>query len=67
MVLRGHKKIRAATDWHLARNEGEIREKYLPPNYRDKIYEQPNNLKQDNMIVAEYMQKFDELKTRAKS
>ena len=33
-------------------------------NYYDKQCDQLINLMQNNMIVAKYMQKFDELKTR---
>lgn len=40
-----------------------LRQKYLPNNYYDKLFEQVINLKQIDMLVIEYMQKFDELKT----
>lgn len=41
------------------------KEKYMPSNYHEKLCEQLIELKQNRMIVAEYMQKFDELKTRS--
>lgn len=37
----------------------------MPQNYEDRLCEQLVNLKQGTMTVAEYMQKFDELKTRS--
>ena len=37
----------------------------MPANYRDKLGEQLSNLKQGSISVAEYMQKFDEIKTRS--
>ena len=37
----------------------------MPANYRDKLCEQLSNLKQGSISVAEYMQKFDGLKTRS--
>ena len=37
----------------------------MPTNYYEKLCEQAINLKQNYMSVAEYMQKFDELKTRS--
>ena len=37
----------------------------MPANYRDKLCEQLSNLKQSSISVAEYMQKFDEIKTRS--
>lgn len=45
--------------------KAKLKEKYLPPNYHGKICEQLVNLKQNSMTVVEYMQKFDELKTRS--
>nr|XP_024931657.2 uncharacterized protein LOC107422641 [Ziziphus jujuba var. spinosa] len=45
--------------------KAKLREKYMPTNYYDKLYEQAINLKQGNLSVAESMQKFDELKTRS--
>lgn len=42
-----------------------LREKYMPQNYEDRLCEQLVNLKQGTMTMAEYMQKFDELKTRS--
>lgn len=45
--------------------KAKLREKYMPPNYEDKLCEQLVNLKRGTMTVAEYMQKFDELKTRS--
>ncbi|KAF7119541.1 hypothetical protein RHSIM_Rhsim13G0043600 [Rhododendron simsii] len=38
---------------------------YMPSNYHEKLCEQLIELKQNNMSVAEYMQKFDELKMRS--
>ena len=35
----------------------------MPIKYCDKLCDQFINLRQNNMSVAEYMQKFDELKT----
>ena len=40
-------------------------EKFMPANYYDKLCDQLINLRQKNMSVVEYMQKFDELKTRS--
>ena len=37
----------------------------MSANYRDKLCERLSNLKQDSMSVVEYIQKFDELKTRS--
>jgi hypothetical protein len=42
-----------------------LREKYMPPNYHAKLCEELIELKQKNLSVSEYMQKFDELKTRS--
>ncbi|KAF7144488.1 hypothetical protein RHSIM_Rhsim04G0004700 [Rhododendron simsii] len=42
--------------------KAKLREKYMPSNYHEKLCEQLIELKQNNMSVAEYMQKFDELK-----
>ena len=40
-------------------------EKYMPTNCYDKLCDQLIDLRQNNMFVAEYMQKFEELKTRS--
>ncbi|KAG5557605.1 hypothetical protein RHGRI_007755 [Rhododendron griersonianum] len=45
--------------------KAKLREKYMPSNYHEKLCEQLIELKQNNMSVAEYMQKFDELKMRS--
>ena len=45
--------------------KAKVREKYMPTNYYDKLCDQVINLRQNNMSIAEYMQKFDELKTRS--
>ncbi|WJZ84476.1 hypothetical protein VitviT2T_004079 [Vitis vinifera] len=45
--------------------KAKLREKYMPINYYDKLCDQLINLRQNNMPVVEYMQKFDELKTRS--
>lgn len=45
--------------------KAKLREKYMPPNYEDRLCVQLVNLRQGTMTVAEYMQKFDELKTRS--
>ena len=45
--------------------KAKLREKYMPTNYYDKLCDQLINLRQNNMFVAEYMHKFDELKTRS--
>lgn len=37
----------------------------MPSNYHEKLCEQLIELKQNSMSVAEYMQKFDELKMRS--
>ncbi|XP_024200577.1 uncharacterized protein LOC112203910 [Rosa chinensis] len=45
--------------------KAKLREKYMPPNYLDKLCDKLIALKQGSMSVSEYMQKFDELKTRS--
>ena len=47
--------------------KAKLREKYMPINYYDKLCDQLINLRQNNMPVVEYMQKFDKLKTRSHS
>ena len=42
-----------------------LREKYMPSNYYDKLCEQLVELKQNNMNVAKYMQRFNKLNTRS--
>ena len=42
-----------------------LQEKYMPTNYYYNLCDQLINLRQNNMPVVEYMQKFDELKTRS--
>ncbi|XP_004295495.1 PREDICTED: uncharacterized protein LOC101304264 [Fragaria vesca subsp. vesca] len=42
-----------------------LREKYMPSNYLDKLCDQLTAHRQEDMAVSEYMQKFDELKTRS--
>ena len=37
----------------------------MPTNYYDKLCDQLINLRQNNMSVAKYLHKFDELKTRS--
>ena len=41
--------------------KAKLQEKYKPTNCRDKLCEQLANLKQGSILMAEYMQKFDEL------
>ncbi|KAL6313102.1 hypothetical protein AAG906_018817 [Vitis piasezkii] len=45
--------------------KAKLREKYMPINYYDKLCDQLINLRQNNMPVVEYIQKFDKLKTRS--
>ncbi|XP_028056995.1 uncharacterized protein LOC114260987 [Camellia sinensis] len=45
--------------------KAKLKEKYMPSNYHEKLCEQLIELKQNRMTVAEYMQKFDELKMRS--
>ncbi|KAG5531711.1 hypothetical protein RHGRI_026363 [Rhododendron griersonianum] len=45
--------------------KAKLREKFMPSNYHEKLCEQLIELKQNNTSVAEYMQKFDELKMRS--
>lgn len=42
----------------------QLREKYVPLSYRDRLMEQMNTLRQGTMTVTEYMTKFDELVLR---
>ena len=46
--------------------EAKLQEKYMHTNYNDKLCDQFINLRQNNMLVAKYMNKFDELKTRSR-
>ena len=46
--------------------KAKLREKYMPTYYYDKLCDKLINLRQNNMSVAEYMHKFDELKTRSR-
>ena len=41
-----------------------LQEKYMPTNCYYNLCDQLINLRQNNMPIVEYMQKFDELKTR---
>jgi hypothetical protein len=43
-----------------------LKQKYLPCDYEDELFEQLTNLRQGNMSVVEYMNKFEELKIRCR-
>ena len=40
----------------------QLKQKYLPCGYEDEIFEKFITLRQGNMSVVEYMNKFDDLK-----
>ena len=40
----------------------QLKQKYLPCGYEDEIFEKFTTLRQGNMSVVEYMNKFDDLK-----
>ena len=40
----------------------QLKQKYLPYGYEDEIFENFTTLRQGNMSVVEYMNKFDDLK-----
>jgi len=41
--------------------KAELKKKYLPPTFRDRLLDKLSNLKQENVTVKEYMNKYDEL------
>ncbi|KAL6134310.1 hypothetical protein ACLB2K_066542 [Fragaria x ananassa] len=45
--------------------KAKLREKYMPSNYLDKLCDQLTAHRKGDTAVSEYMQKFDELKTRS--
>ena len=40
----------------------QLKQKYLPCHYEDEVFEKFATLRQGNMSVAEYMNKFEDLK-----
>ena len=44
--------------------KAELKKKYLPLTFRDRLLDKLSNLKQGKMSVKEYMNKFDELVVR---
>lgn len=43
-----------------------LKQKYLPCDYDDELFEQLTTLRQWNMSIVEYMNKFEELKIRCR-
>ena len=44
--------------------KAELKKKYLPLTFRDRLFDKLFNLKQENMTVKEYMNKFDDFVVR---
>ncbi|XP_043713275.1 uncharacterized protein LOC122661828 [Telopea speciosissima] len=53
---------KAPTNWEDMKYD--LKEKYLPRHYTAQMQDQFNSLRQGNMTVSEYMQKFDSLSSR---
>ena len=43
-----------------------LKQKYLPCNYEDELFKQIATLRQGNMLIVKYMNKFEELKIRCR-
>ncbi|CAL5443371.1 unnamed protein product [Camellia sinensis] len=46
--------------------EQRMKQKYLPYDYKDELFDRLTNLRQGNLIVVEYMNKFEELKIQCR-